>query len=78
MKECRETLEQAIQVRDFYRDNVEVVTNGNQPKLEQVETDLEKFDSDLKNVFEVRERERGREGNGNTVEPPNKGHLANY
>lgn len=51
--ECREILRHAIDVRDLYRHNIDAIIQNNPPKAEQVEADLEGFESDLKNVLKV-------------------------
>ena len=52
--ECREILEHAIDVRDFYRENMKVVLKAQPQKAEQVEADMEAFETDMKNVLKVR------------------------
>ena len=53
MRECRETLERAIYIRQFYRGKIDVVVRGDPFKQEQVENDLEMFEDDLRAVLEV-------------------------
>jgi len=52
--ECREILEHAIDVRDSYRENMKVVLQAQPQKAEQVEADMEAFETDMKNVLKVR------------------------
>ena len=59
MRECREALQQAIEVRKFYNEKIEVVARGDPAKLEQVEGDIAPFEEDLRSVLEVRGGERG-------------------
>ncbi len=53
VRECRDTLEQAIEIRKFYRERIELVTRNNPCKLAQVEADIEGFETDLKCLLEV-------------------------
>ena len=53
VSECRETLDQAIKIRTFYRDNIKLVTDSDPSKLAQVETKMEHFERDLKAVLQV-------------------------
>ena len=50
--ECRDTLEEAIKVRKKYREVMEVVTR-NDHCMEQVDGDMEFFESDLNKVLMV-------------------------
>ena len=54
MNECRETLDQAIKIRTFYRDNIKLWTDSNPAKVAQVETKMDLFERDLKEVLKVR------------------------
>ena len=63
MRECREALQQAIEVRKFYYEKIEVISRGDPAKLEQVEGDIAPFEEDLRSVLEVRGGE-GRELGG--------------
>ena len=54
MNECRETLDQAIKIRTFYRDNIKLWTDSNPAKLAQVEAKMDLFEGDLKAVLKVR------------------------
>ena len=54
VSECRETLDQAIKIRTFYRDNIKLVTDSDPSKLSQVEAKMEHFERDLKEVLKVR------------------------
>ena len=56
MRECREALQQAIEVRKFYYEKIEVISRGDPAKLEQVEGDIAPFEEDLRSVLEVRDR----------------------
>ena len=60
VRESREALQQAIEVRKFYNEKIEVVARGDPAKLEQVEGDIAPFEEDLRSVLEVRGNERGR------------------
>ena len=51
--ECRDTLKEAIEVRKKYREVMEVVTRNDHSR-EQVDADLEFFESDLNKVLMVR------------------------
>ena len=53
MSECRETLDQAIKIRTFYRDNIKLVTDTDPSKLSQVEAKMDHFERDLKAVLQV-------------------------
>ena len=50
--DCRDTLEEAIKVREKYREVMEVVTR-NDHSMEQVDGDMEFFESDLNKVLMV-------------------------
>ena len=67
VRECREALQQAIEVRKFYHEKIEVIASGDPAKLEQVEGDIAPFEEDLKSVLEVREGRR-REQDGERKE----------
>ena len=54
VRESREALQQAIEVRKFYNEKIEVVARGDPAKLEQVEGDIAPFEEDLRSVLEVR------------------------
>ena len=54
MNECRETLDQAIKIRTFYRDNIKLWTDNNPAKLAQVEAKMDLFERDLKEVLKVK------------------------
>ena len=41
-------------MRDFYRENMKVVLKAQPQKAEQVEADMEAFETDMKNVLKVR------------------------
>ena len=62
VRECREALQQAIEVRKFYHEKIEVIASGDPAKLEQVEGDIAPFEEDLKSVLEVREGRREQDG----------------
>ena len=66
VRECREALQQAIEVRKFYHEKIEVIASGDPAKLEQVEGDIAPFEEDLRSVLEVREgrREQDERGRG--------------
>lgn len=51
--ECREILKYAIEVRESYRQNIEAILLNAPAKAEQVEADLEGFETDMKNVLKV-------------------------
>ena len=53
MCECRDTLTEAIKVRKKYREVMEVVSR-NDHCMEQVDSDIEFFETDLKKVLMVR------------------------
>ena len=53
VRECREALQQAIEVRKFYYEKIEVISRGDPAKLEQVEGDIAPFEEDLRSVLEV-------------------------
>ena len=55
--ECRNTLGEAIEVRKKYREVMEVVTRSDHSK-EQVDKDMEFFESDLNRVLMVSSGER--------------------
>lgn len=61
MNECRETLDQAIKIRTFYRDNIKLVTDSDPSKLIQVEAKMDHFERDLKAVLQVRHLWNGSE-----------------
>ncbi len=42
-----------MDVRVYYRENMEAVIHSSPSKAEQVETDLEGFETDMKNVLKV-------------------------
>lgn len=62
VRECREALQQAIEVRKFYHEKIEVIASGDPAKLEQVEGDIAPFEEDLRSVLEVREGRREQDG----------------
>ena len=66
VRECREALQQAIEVRKFYSEKIDVISRGDPAKLEQVEGDIAPFEEDLRSVLEVRDRcmQEGRELGG--------------
>ena len=51
--ECREILKHAIDVRESYRQNIDAILMNTPSKAEQVEADLEGFETDMKNVLKV-------------------------
>ena len=53
MRECRDTLEEAIKARKQYREVMKVVTNGCQWHEEEVDSDMEFFEKDLNEVLNV-------------------------
>jgi muconolactone delta-isomerase len=68
VNECRETLDQAIKIRTFYRDNIKLVTDSDPSKLAQVEAKMDHFERDLKAVLQVSRLWNGNghwSGNGN-------------
>ena len=75
VNECRETLDQAIKIRTFYRDNIKLVTDSDPSKLAQVEAKMDHFERDLKAVLQVMGIEMGEGermgggacGSGNTM-----------
>ena len=60
MNECRETLDQAIKIRTFYRDNIKLWTDSNATKVSQVEAKMDLFERDLKEVLKVSGGDGGR------------------
>ena len=46
-------LKHAVDVRDSYRENIGAILEANPLKADQVETDLEGFENDMKHVLKV-------------------------
>ena len=53
VNECRETLDQAIKIRTFYRDNIKLWTDNNTTKVSLVDAKMDLFERDLKEVLKV-------------------------
>lgn len=64
VNECRETLDQAIKIRTFYRDNIKLWTDNDTTRTDHVEAKMDLFERDLKEVLKVSPRRWWVGGNG--------------
>ena len=53
MRDCRQIIMEAIEVRNNYREAATLVTGDDQMKQEQVATEMEPFEEDLQNLLKV-------------------------
>ena len=53
MRDCRQIIMEAIEVRNDYREATTLVTGNDQMKQEQVTTEMEPFEDDLQNLLKV-------------------------
>ena len=53
VKDCRQIIMEAIEVRNDYREATTLVTGNDQMKQEQVTTEMEPFEDDLQNLLKV-------------------------
>ena len=53
MRDCRQIIMEAIEVRNNYREAATLVTGDDQMKQEQVAVEMEPFEEDLQNLLKV-------------------------
>ena len=53
MRDCRQIIMEAIEVRNNYREAATLVTGDDQMKQEQVAAEMEPFEEDLQNLLKV-------------------------